>query len=768
MTAELVTTYRQPLPFAILTPKHCPPRTGADSVRDPAEWGEICRSIPRDEIVAIDFETNSLDPTLPGSEIIGTGLVWSTGSLYMHRSRAPQWHDQLLTELLERGQPLIAHNMYFDGQWMWEKFRIMPNIRSCTYALYRHLATEGWIGQKWGLKEAMVDLLLWETPNTAELDNWLVANGWGNSAGGPRKDQMWRAPDYILGKYCILDAEACYLLYTQVLMPAAVRFPELVTYHEQWFCGTHMRVLIEQRGRGMLVDRDKMRVGEQEVRKEIQDLAAQIRNHPISNPHILAWEQLALAPLEQKDIPRYNSRKIPPPPAQFKKNGEVSKGWLRYQEKLAAPPKESKVWQNWQAKLARARNGELEEYVFNPGSADQLRWLFFDRLGYEPLEYTETGLAGVDGESLRHMGSVGKLVADWFTARKEHQYFEGYLELLQNRDTIHAGFQTPGTLTGRLSGRDPNLQNVVKTRRFLEPMHARPGYVWIDSDITSLEVVVCTEMSGDETLMQVFGPAAPAGADIYLHTGVGLPQFSAAIRAAGYDPAKGITPEGTAAAKKICKRERDICKVLYLSSSYGAGARKIHKTLVMQGVNVSLEEVQALHQQYWQLYSGIKRWERELLDEWRANGGYILNGVGRPIGVHRDYTKDIVNRCLTGDTLVRVRGVGYKRLDMCSAHDIIWDGTEWVSCSGLIDQGQRWVIELSGIELTPDHKVWNKYGNWKEAQHTRVEDIQEASAPRASWKEVWGLCNLLVRQVAQAMRETSKNLRRGYLFPRNR
>ncbi len=490
------------------------------------------------------------------------------------------------------------------------------------------------------------------------------------------KSQMWRTPAEVLGKYCALDVEATYLLYTEILKPKMDRYPGLVDYHEKLFCGTHLPVLIEQKSVGVLVDTLKMQRGEIEVLREIRALEKELYEGPISGPIIRDWEAAAVQSLRDREPERFLRSKLGKEPRRFQKDGSVSSTWAKWKERSLQPPLISKNWQKWKEKVDLAEAGKIEETKFNLQSSDLIRWLMYDKLGYTPLEFSETGLPSVDGESLTHMGPVGNTIAKLITARKEHQFFEAYLEFLKHRDTLHPGFRTPGTLTGRLSGTSPNFQQVVKTRRFLEPMRARPGCVWIDADITSLEVVVCTELSGDPQLMQVFGPSAPKGTDIYLHTGVGLPQFSAAIRAAGYDPEKGITPEGTAAAKKKCKRERDICKVLYLSSSYGAGPRKIHKTLQMQGVDVSLDEVAQMHKDYWNLYGGIRQWERRLMDEWRGNGGWVLNGMGRPIGIHKDYTKDIVNRVVqsTGhDFLILFGHLLVPRLTGIDWAPIFWD-----------------------------------------------------------------------------------------------
>ncbi len=124
--------------------------------------------------------------------------------------------------------------------------------------------------------------------------------------------------------------------------------------------------------------------------------------------------------------------------------------------------------------------------------------------------------------------------------------------------------------------------------------------------------------------------------------------------------------------------------MLYLSSQYGAGPRKIWRTLRKDGVDIELEQVEQLHEQYWEYYAGIKQWEKQLRLEHRVNKGWVLNGIGRPIGVHqdsdrkRDKRKDIVNRVVqsTGhDLLVRYLRTLSEGLDATGLQwqPIIWD-----------------------------------------------------------------------------------------------
>jgi hypothetical protein len=60
--------------------------------------------------------------------------------------------------------------------------------------------------------------------------------------------------------------------------------------------------------------------------------------------------------------------------------------------------------------------------------------------------------------------------------------------------------------------------------------------------------------------------------------------------------------------------------------------------------------------------------------------------------------------CLTGETLVLCER-GWVPLVEVNSTDKVWDGVEWVSHGGLLKNGLRKVVNLSGVWLTPDHKV---------------------------------------------------------------
>lgn len=189
-----------------------------------------------------------------------------------------------------------------------------------------------------------------------------------------------------------------------------------------------------------------------------------------------------------------------------------------------------------------------------------------------------------------------------------------------------------------------NIQQLPKARDYLDCLKPRPGHVFIQMDVDALEPVVLAELSEDEAMMNLYGPDAKPN-DIYLYVGASIPALRDEVCAYGYDPLNP-TAESIAITKKKAKRIRSICKVIHLSAGYGAGAKKIHETLVQSGVEITLQEVKELHKAYWALFGGVTAYQNKLKNEYAMNGGWFINGRGMPISVAGHLEKDILNRCI--------------------------------------------------------------------------------------------------------------------------
>lgn len=85
-----------------------------------------------------------------------------------------------------------------------------------------------------------------------------------------------------------------------------------------------------------------------------------------------------------------------------------------------------------------------------------------------------------------------------------------------------------------------------------------------------------------------------------------------------------------------------------------------------------------------------------------------VNGDQRFIG------KQAILGCLAEGTLV-LTNHGWKHIEKVETKDQLWDGIEWVDHKGLIYQGMKKTLNVSGLWLTPDHRILCG-NNWKETQ----------------------------------------------------
>lgn len=733
------------LPYALLRPVSASkPTPGTEHVihLDDLEVQLLVGELQEARLVSYDYETRGTQTWLPETSAVGVAFAWFPAAggevqfVYVHGDGASlaRLVAHVWDVLEPTGIPVVTYNAYFDsaitrmhlrrlGEWPAEGLGLQ-----CThdaYLLHRLLASEGWPGQSWSLKYAMIQLLGWRDTNEAGIEDWLVGEGYHTS--GPSRDdgeaptdhrrrveewiavnpakrrappdrsKMHLVPPYILGPYACLDAVATAQLWDLVLRPVCERFDLVMPWHDQY--ARLVDLLIDQQFRGIRVDRVRLEKFGRDCDRRSSEADAQLRAAPRVAAAIEAWETWRRAPLMSKEPAQHVRRKGGDEPARLTSKGAVSKNWLKWRELSEAPAVESKSWLLWRARVAGvcgSADPKHRGYNFSTASGDHLRWLVYGtesskwaaepgapewkglvewewgdepdpvrkrrgtawitgRHGRVELDRTKTGgrLPIDDGMMAQLPDGIRELIEAGATARKEKQFVDAYLELSEFDGRIHAGWTIHGTKTGRLSGRDPNLQQVPKSLDFLECLVADPGTTWVDCDFAALEPHVLAELSRDPGLLALYGPDANPNHDRYLYSGAGY-RSALGDKIRKYYDRENPTKEGVAAAKRECKMERELTKRI----------------------------------------------------------------------------------CIAAGELVRVRGRGWIPIETVTEDDVIWDGVEWVQCDGVNFNGRSSVMNLSGVDMTPNHEVLTDDG-WKMAEGTNSTQCIRPSLPGASWSDVW-------------------------------
>ncbi len=186
-----------------------------------------------------------------------------------------------------------------------------------------------------------------------------------------------------------------------------------------------------------------------------------------------------------------------------------------------------------------------------------------------------------------------------------------------------------------------NLLAMTKRKEFLQMFEVDPGYKLVYFDWSSIEPHCLAHYSQDPALMSIYGPDAAPGQCIYAHFGANTVAFGDKFRPI-YEPGN---PASGAAAKIKAKYPvlRSICKAAHLGLQYGAYAKRIYIELNLMGIEITMEEALMLWRDWHREFRGIRSLYRTLKAQWYQNGGYILNGRGRPRTVRQKKMRDLVN-----------------------------------------------------------------------------------------------------------------------------
>ncbi len=250
---------------------------------------------------------------------------------------------------------------------------------------------------------------------------------------------------------------------------------------------------------------------------------------------------------------------------------------------------------------------EKTEVKFNINSTKQLAEVLFEKLRLPARKKTAKGAFSTDSEVLRDLSAIHEvprlILRHRFLSKLKSTYID-QLPRLINPATgrIHTSFNPAGTSTGRLSSRDPNLQNIpIKTedgKRIRKSFVAKDGCVILSADYSQIELRLLAHFSGDPTLLE----ALRNDKDVHVATACEI--FNAS-------------------EKQVTSEMRNLAKTINFGIIYGISAFGLSKQL---GTTVSVSRNYI--NRYFDRYSEVKAYMQSSVEEARSRG-YTETLVGR-------------------------------------------------------------------------------------------------------------------------------------------
>ncbi|ABU96844.1 hypothetical protein [Thermus phage P23-45] len=276
--------------------------------------------------------------------------------------------------------------------------------------------------------------------------------------------------------------------------------------------------------------------------------------------------------------------------------------------------------------LLKALIGSKASEFTNPlNSPQQLATILYDLLGYPVVETTPNGAPSTSKTAIAKLLTLSPkdkrkapLAKAFLEAKQAHEglkkllstYTDSILEEVDPQGRLHTNFNTVGTVSGRMSSSNPNLQNLprllpeeVAEKPYLQGIDIRkafvadPGYIFVSADYASMELVVCAAVSGDPTMRDLLNQ----GRDLHAYT-------------ARYAFKVGLDLDDKA-FKEQYKDYRQKAKVVNFALIYGGT-----EFTLIKNFGFSEEEAKQLIQGYFEAYPVVKTWMEEVYRELEEKG----------------------------------------------------------------------------------------------------------------------------------------------------
>jgi DNA polymerase-1 len=240
---------------------------------------------------------------------------------------------------------------------------------------------------------------------------------------------------------------------------------------------------------------------------------------------------------------------------------------------------------------------DLVGHEFNLASPKQLQEVLFVERKLKPGKKTKTGYStdvSVLEELAREDPVPALILRNRTLAKLKSTYVDTLAEMNGPDGRLHTHFVQTGTATGRLSSRDPNLQNIPirdeEGRRIRRAFIAEKGHVLVSADYSQIELVVLAHLSQDANLIKAFNE----GKDVHRMTA------SLIFKVDEND---------------VDSSQRRIAKTINFGVMYGMSAFRLSNEL-----GISRHDAQSFIDAYFATYSGIRAFIESVVHKTEEQG----------------------------------------------------------------------------------------------------------------------------------------------------
>lgn len=253
---------------------------------------------------------------------------------------------------------------------------------------------------------------------------------------------------------------------------------------------------------------------------------------------------------------------------------------------------------------------KLAKHEVNWNSPAQIQKLLYEELKLPVIETTESGSPSTSEATLmqlRDKHPIVELILKYRGVNIQISHFiDGWINRMWGR-RLFPNFKLHGTVTGRTSCTDPNLQQVPRDPIIRNLVGAPEGWSVVEIDYSQAELRIAAIMSGDETMKRIY----QTGGDIHTHT---------------YEM---ITGEKVSDDKYIKKEQRKKAKAVNFGFVYGMGWRKF-KIYARDnyGVDLTDKEAEQWRERFFQAYHSLPKWhskQRRIVQSM----GQVRSPIGR-------------------------------------------------------------------------------------------------------------------------------------------